>query len=321
MSIENKVDSIHNHRGIMSVLGPVLVDSLGLTDAHNHLWIDPVIASCSLHPTLIEKTSIITELQEYQALGGKIILDCQPGGCGRNGAKLAELSQASHVQIIACTGFHLKKYYPPGYWLWDADSDAIANHFLQEIETGLSETRNLEKPVKAGFIKIACEETLAQTYPAALSAALEVAIQTGYAIMIHTEKGAAAELIADFFLSHGISARKLVFCHMDKRPDFQLHKDLARADICLEYDTFYRPKYEPEKYVWPLIGSMIEADLGDQIALGTDMAEVSMWKFGGGNPGLAGFLTEIHPRLKSMGLTDEQTNKLMGMNILSRLVW
>src|SRR5512133_2966122 len=115
-------------RPIQTVLGPMRFDSLGVTDAHNHVWIAPVAGSDPSSPVLDQKEAILAELVDYKASGGSAILDCQPGGCGRDGKQLANLSRASQVQIIACTGFHRRKYYPAAYWLWEAAPETAARH-------------------------------------------------------------------------------------------------------------------------------------------------------------------------------------------------
>jgi phosphotriesterase-related protein len=141
----------------------------------------------------------------------------------------------------------------------------------------------------------------------------------GVCVEVHTEKGAEAEAIVAFFVRHDVQASQIVLCHMDKRPDHALHRSLAEAGVCLEYDTFYRPKYNPASNVWPLIETMIGAGLGRSVALATDMAEASMWKHSGGGPGLVGLVTAIRGRLEEMRLDAPTIRDLLGGNIVRRL--
>jgi 5-phospho-D-xylono-1,4-lactonase len=300
---------------VVTVLGEISPVDMGLTDAHNHVWIEPIPRSAPNSPVLNRQQEILAELKEYAQAGGRTILDCQPAGCGRNTNELAALSRESEVHIIACTGFHRSIYYSPDYWLWNAETDVIADHFIAETRRGTQETVNSEKPVKVGFIKIACEENLQKAYRPALEAAAIAAVETGLAIEIHTEKGADAENIASFFLERGVKATQIVLCHIDKRPDFGLHRALAQSGLFLEYDTFYRPKYQPEKFLWNLIVEMVAAGLEKQIVLATDMAEASMWSNLGGTPGLANYPKHIRGQLLGKGLGAECVNNLMGANI------
>ena len=136
---------------------------------------------------------------------------------------------------------------------------------------------------------------------------------------MHTERGAAVEDLLAFFGGRGVSPRRLVFCHVDKRPDFGLHRELAQAGVLLEYDTFYRPKYDPEGGVWPLLARMAAAGLAGQVAVATDMADPALWAELGGGPGLAGIFTIIKARLQRMGLAGETIDGLLGGNIAMRI--
>jgi phosphotriesterase-related protein len=169
------------------------------------------------------------------------------------------------------------------------------------------------------LIKIAGEATLDKTRHDLLEAAAEASKQSGYAIEMHTERGSAVELFLQFFVAQNLAPQRLVFCHMDKRPDFGLHAELTQAGAMLEYDTFYRPKYDPDVNVWPLVEKMVQAGYGKSLALATDMAESSMWLRLGGQPGLVAFMTQIKARLESMALEEETIHSLLGGNILRRL--
>jgi predicted metal-dependent phosphotriesterase family hydrolase len=139
----------------MTVQGFIAYDQLGITDAHKHVWIDSLPNVAEENPVLNQYGLFLQEIADYRKHGGKSILDCQPRGCGRNGNRLLELSRASRVNLIACTGFRRKKYSPPGYWFWEADAPQIYDSFCNELEVGLAETMETSNPVRAGFIKIA----------------------------------------------------------------------------------------------------------------------------------------------------------------------
>jgi predicted metal-dependent phosphotriesterase family hydrolase len=304
---------------VMTVCGPVRPGVLDIVDAHSHVWIEAVKDTAPDNPILTERVPILAELKEFRQLGGSAIVDCQPGGCGRDGRQLQQLSRESQVAVIASTGFHRKIYYPPHWWLWDGTVEDLARYFMDEIQLGLEETRDLPEPAMAGLMKCACEAVLGETPQSPLEAVARVAAELGVCVEIHTERGADAEAILNFFLLRGVHPRQLVLCHMDKAPDFGLHRDLAKAGVLLEYDTFFRQKYAPDLHVWPLIEAMISHSFDESIALATDMAEASMWKHIGGGPGMAGFAEGIHARLDEMRLGASSIHQLMGGNIANRL--
>ena len=306
-------------RPIMTVTGPISYAKLGITDAHNHVWINSIPGEAPDNPVLGQFELILRELVEYREHGGESILDCQPGGCGRDGNKLLALAKASGVNLVACTGFHRKKYYPPDHWLWQADAEQVCDYLCSELEHGLAETRETSSPVRAGFIKIALEAAWADCPASALEAAAEAAHRTRALLEIHTEKGALAERACIYFNGRDVSPSQLVLCHMDKRPDFSLHQALASFGALLEYDTFYRPKYNPDMNLWPLIEQLVALGHSRSIALGTDMAEAELYHSIGGGPGLASLPGEIRKQLKERGIPEPARKQLLGENIARRL--
>jgi phosphotriesterase-related protein len=118
-----------------------------------------------------------------------------------------------------------------------------------------------------------------------------------------------------FFLDQGVLPGQIVLCHIDKRPDAGLHKELASAGISLEYDTFFREKYNPHENVWPLISRMVADGFADHLCLATDMAEAIYWSNLGKGPGLTAFPTVIRRQLMEIGLDTPTLEKLTGRNI------
>jgi 5-phospho-D-xylono-1,4-lactonase len=300
---------------VTTVNGPLAPAALGVTDAHQHVWIAPVAGGPADAPLLSDRDVIIVGLTAYRAAGGGGLLDCQPGGCGRDGRVLAELSRLTGVPIVACAGYHLARYYPPDFWLWGATAEAARDTFVAEIVDGLAETRDTDRPVRAGFIKIAIPADPAELPVALWEAAAAASRDTCVVLLVHTEAGAAAELIVTRLLGYGAAADRLVICHIDKRPDFGLHRELAQAGILLEYDTFFRPKYDPERNVWSLLQRMAAAGLAGQIAIGTDLAGMAFWH----EIGPAGLPGAIVSRLRALGFDPATVRCLTGGNIADRL--
>jgi len=304
---------------VNTVLGPISYDVLGITDAHNHVWIDSIKGADPTAPVLDQFDLILNELKSYSQFGGSSILDCQPGGCGRNGKSLIRLSKASNIHIIASTGFHRKKYYNSDFWLLHATEEDATRYFVNELTNGLEETLDTPESALAGFIKIALEDKWSETPQTLLLAAANAARLTNSMLEIHTEKGALAERVVIFFESKGVPPSRLVLCHMDKRPDFVLQSELAHFGALLEYDTFFRPQYDPETNLWPLIQKMVGAGLGSQVALATDMADSKLYNSITKGPGLAALPGQIKTKLFQMGIHKDIIRQLIGGNIARHL--
>jgi predicted metal-dependent phosphotriesterase family hydrolase len=99
----------------------------------------------------------------------------------------------------------------------------------------------------------------------------------------------------------------------------ELHKDLATQGVLLEYDTFYRSKYEPQKNLWPLLETMVDAGFVKNIVLATDMAEAALYHFIGNGPGLASLPGEIRAQLSKRGIPESASRQMLGGNIARSL--
>ncbi|MGE5072911.1 MAG: hypothetical protein ACM3MF_05740, partial [Anaerolineae bacterium] len=53
-------------RAVMTVLGQVAYESMGLTDAHNHVWISQVPGAYPASPVLDRFEPMLQELIEYR---------------------------------------------------------------------------------------------------------------------------------------------------------------------------------------------------------------------------------------------------------------
>lgn len=306
---------------IQTVTGALPVESVRIADAHAHVWIDPPSgvtpeARIDLH----DYKRIYQEVMQFANAGGTLLVDCQPGGAGRDTRMLRRLSNDTGVRITAVTGVHIRKYYPVASWQWRANVDEAAQYFIDELMYGTRESLDISaEPIRAAVIKIGYEGVIEGQTQTLMEAAAVAAHQTGAAILFHTEQGRNAEALIPFYERHGIAPNRLYMCHVDKRPDIGLHRELAQAGVLLGYDTFGRPKYDPENGVWKLIPALAEAGLTHAIAVGQDFAFPSMWRSYEGEPGLTFLQSSIVPRLRAIGLNDDAIQQMTARNIAERL--
>lgn len=308
---------------VQSVTGPTPVEAITLVDGHAHAWIHPPEGvDPAARIELDNEESLRAELSDFYAAGGRAIVDCQPGGGGRDARALRRLSQATGVVITCTTGFHQQKYYPPESWLWTASEDDATATFVEELRHGTREsTTNGSDPIRAAVIKIGFEGTFEGQTRVLMEAAARAARQTGCSILFHTEQGRNAEALLPFFSERGVPPTRLYICHVDKRADEGFHKELAQAGALLGYDTFARPKYDPDRNVWRLVKTLVAAGLESQVAIGLDLAFPSNMQHFGGAPGLRFLPDQVLPRLRAEGIGEDAIRKLTAQNVLHRLAW
>lgn len=301
---------------LQTVQGRVDIEQLGIVDAHAHAWIDPP-ANAPTQLFLNNAQAIETELTQFKQAGGTALVDCQPGGCGRDARRLIDLAERSGVYITATSGFHQQKYYPPNHWLWQADVDTAAEYFRREVTQGMDETGGT---VPATTLKVGYEGAIDGQSQVLMEAIAQVAYETGVVILFHTERGNNVEALIPFFESFNVPASQLYICHVDKRPDFGLHRELAQAGAMLGYDTVVRPKYDPDGHVWPLLKQMVAAGLCDHVAVGQDRALEEMWHYAGDEEGMVALPVTIQARMRSEGFDEATCAKLLGRNVAHYLV-
>lgn len=291
---------------LQTVSGFVAADHVKIADAHAHFWISPGVPGA---PVLQAEDLARAELEDFAAQGGSLVVDCQPGACGRDGHVLSRLGRSTNVAIVTATGFHLERYYTPGSGPWALSEEAAATLFMRELCDGLDEAPD----VRAGVIKSAWSGNNSQEI-GLMRAALETARRVDSGIVIHIEVDARIEELVHLIEQSRVAPGRVQFSHIDKQPDPGLHRDLARAGYILGYDTFLRSKYSPERYVWPLLLYMINENLGTHITLGLDLVDVAQWHAAGG-PGLRTIPTVVLPRLRQCGVDEELLQALGGGNI------
>ena len=93
-----------------------------------------------------------------------------------------------------------------------------------------------------------------------------------------------------------------------------VHRELAQASAFLEYDGPGRVKYFPESTLIALMRGMFEANLGNHVLLGGDMARRSYWKAYGGGPGIAYTLEHFVPRLRNEGFSGKEIQQILVEN-------
>lgn len=91
--------------GIMTVLGPVPPETLGVTDVHSHVWIDRVLGTDPDAPCLTDMALQASGLAEYAAVGAEASSVASPAVVGETRISLPCLlmqpaCRSSHAQAF-----------------------------------------------------------------------------------------------------------------------------------------------------------------------------------------------------------------------------
>jgi predicted metal-dependent phosphotriesterase family hydrolase len=293
---------------VRTVLGDIDPSDLGVTYAHEHLVIDggrPV----ELFPDflLADVDRLAAELADAASAGLQAAVDAMPADCGRNPAKLAELSRRTGVRIIAATGLHHERFYAPSHWSGRASEDELADLFTADVEIGIDE-RDYGGPIvrrsdiRAGIVKVAGSDggPSARDLPI-FHAAAETHRRTGVPVHTHCEAGTGALEQLRVLGDAGVPVNRVSLSHVDKVADREYHRELLSTGAFAVYDQAFRWG-DRDNGTIQLIEWALADGTADQVMLGMDAARQGYYRSFGGSPGLSFLLNEFSDQLTERGI-------------------
>jgi len=286
---------------VLTVTGPLPADRLGVTDAHDHLFLrSPAMAGQAFD----DLDLAVAEVREGRASGIGAIVEMTPIGLGRRPDLLRAVSDATGVPIVGATGYHRDVHYPDGHWVHDASVETLAERIVTDLEQGMHPADWLDPGLpldaaRAGAIKAGASYHHVTAGERRRLAAAAVGVRrTGVAVLVHTEVGTAGHEIVDLLQADGVPPGRIALAHLDRNPDAELHVELATRGVTLEYDTIGRTKYHPDSVVLDLIEAVVAAGHLDHVVLGLDLGRRDYFRSHGGGPGLRYLMDTFVPRLR-----------------------
>ncbi|MFP3153542.1 TatD family hydrolase [Lachnospiraceae bacterium ZAX-1] len=280
---------------------------VGHSQCHEHIFLEKG-ASYRQNPALClnEKDASLAELNEYYEAGGRLIVDAQPYGYGRNANVLCELSKKSGVKIVAVTGFH-KKEFLDETWILDLSKREIEKLYTDEIKIGMLMSQDVRTAYKASIVKAAYTKDCFTDpiYQRMITAVANTAAKTGVPLMVHTEKNTDIEELLDFLTEEGVKRNQVIICHLDRtNPSGAYHKKVLSLGCYLCYDSVNRLKYVSHEEEIALIKEMIDAGYVKQILLSLDTTADRLRAYNAKDMGLDYILKIYIPMLKEHGISD-----------------
>jgi len=294
-----------------TVLGDVEPAAMGVTYAHEHLIIDggrPVEMSPDF--LLADVDRLATELADAAAVGLQTAIDAMPADCGRNPAKLAELSRRTGVNVVAATGLHHEKFYGPSHWSLRASEDELADLFVADVADGIDE-RDYGGPIvrrtdiRAGIVKVGGSQDGPSTRDLLIFRAAAAAhIRTGVPVHTHCEAGTGALEQIRTLVDAGVPASRISLSHVDKVVDRGYHRELFGTGAFAVYDQAFRWG-DGENGTLRLLDWAVADGHAGQVMLGMDAARQGYYRAFGGTPGLAFLLRDFSDELEARGIGPE----------------
>lgn len=289
---------------VMTVLGPVAADELGVTLPHEHLLIDLFKVFQPNRELLLNDPELAAdELALFAAAGGGTIVDLTTQDLGRRPGDLVEISRRTGVNIVMCAGLYREPFYDRS--IWTTTTRELAERFVAEIEHGVD-------GVRPGIIgEIGTHEPhVSPAEERVHRAAARAHLATGLTINTHANASPVGLAQLDLFEEEGVDLRRVVISHCDTYPFLDYHREILRRGAWVEYDTVRGLfEFETQRQLSQLT-TLIEEGHLHRLLLSHDIASNRHYVAYGGN-GYAYIPTAFAERMRAAGLSQEQVDTLL----------
>lgn len=323
---------------IETVLGPVDAERLGIVSTNEHVLTD---SRHLLRPTreggtldgpirpevlgdlrwswlsladnlaLDDEASAIEELAAAAAAGLGTIVEATSWGMGPSHARLADISRASGIGIVAAYGTYIDKTVPPQ---WRAlDEAALERAFSAALTDAIPGTG-----FRAGLLGLL--GTSAEITPferRALRAAARAASASGAAVTIRLD-GAARRgpEVVEILTGQGLAPSRILFCNMDKVLDDHYVRDVSDSGAVVEFafgsENHFadRARDATDTERLSFLTRFLEERPDAAVTL-----SCSVWTKGQlsrhGGMGYGHVVARVAPALRRLGVTDDRLNAIL----------
>jgi phosphotriesterase-related protein len=296
-----------------------LSDDLGVVLPHEHLQIDLVsVFGTQLLAFDFQLTNVELVTREAKAFidaGGGCIVDVSTDRrMGRNPASLLEISNALDCHVVMGCGWYRDSWY--GEEIDRMTAGDLAAVLVDEIRTGCEGTG-----VRPGIIgEIGADGAyLTAKEERVLRAAARAHLETDLSITLHARASKVGLAQLDVLEEENVDLRRVIVGHCDTFPDPDYHEAIARRGAWVEFDTIRGTHEDVYSQRAGFVNEMARRGYLHRLLLSQDICAMSHLSARGGS-GYAYLLTGFVPLLQSLGLSKEQTDRLMTRNPQEALV-
>ncbi len=293
---------------VMTVLGPVSPEALGVTLTHEHILIDLRHSAYAFDAILDDVDLAIDELRVYRAAGGGAIVEVTGEDLGRSVRGQRRIAEETEVHIIAATACYTEPYYLD--YVMQLTINKLADRMVDEITKGIDGTG-----IRAGIIgEIGTRRDFVKpSEERVFRAAARAHRRTGVAITTHTFQ---EQLIFDqigIFEDEGVDLRRVVIGHLGDQRDLERLRTIAAKGVTLGIDHI---GWEvPQKDFWraKLIATLVREGYARQLLLSMDICWKSRLHWYGG-AGYDYLLRTFIPMLTKEGVPESAIRTMLVEN-------
>lgn len=289
---------------LYTTLGPKHSTELNMILPHEHIFVDlrtwntPGYAQAETEDVI---QLMAPEMTKAQKAGISVIVECSTVGVGRRADIDRAVSEATGMPLVIPTGVYREPWVPD--WVHASSEGELTEWMLAELQGEIEQSK-----VQAGWIKLSAgDDGLTACEAKILRAAAAAARDTNAVIGSHTIRGRVVRDQIDIIEAMGHDPGRFIWIHTQAEPDFELHLEIGRRGVWLEYDAIGNIDVENDEYYIEHIQRILDAGLGDQLLLSHDRGWYDPALPDGGVPQSFTYLSEkFLPKLRAVGI-DEAT--------------
>jgi phosphotriesterase-related protein len=228
---------------VETVQGALDADDLGIVLVHEHVRFRDEAVAVEWPGRYDEQAELAAALEAVGAArerGVQTIVDPTAMFGGRDVRFMAQVAERSGVQIVACTGIYSYDYLP--YYFANRDIDAMAEHFIADIEEGIQGT-----DIKAAFLKCAADAAgVTENVEKIHRAVARASLRTGAPIMAHSMPAVATgPRQVEIFEEEGVDLARVQIAHCGDSEDLDYIEGLLAKGVYVGLDRYGLEMYLP----------------------------------------------------------------------------
>ncbi|HEV3048632.1 MAG TPA: hypothetical protein VGY13_14855 [Solirubrobacteraceae bacterium] len=221
---------------VETVQGPVQASELGVTLAHEHVRFRDEAVAAEWPERYDERAELDAALEAVGAArerGVRTIVDPTAMFGGRDVRFMKQVAERTGVRLIACTGIYSYDHLPQ--YFANRDADAMAEHFVADIERGIQGTA-----IKAAFLKCAADAAgVTDNVEKIHRAVARASVQTGTPIMAHSMPAlATGPRQLEIFQEEGVDMARVQIAHCGDSEDLAYIEGLLAHGVYVGLDRY-----------------------------------------------------------------------------------
>ncbi len=303
---------------IETVQGALDPGELGPTLIHEHVrFRDEAVAENwpGRYDDEADLAAAVEAVNGAKGHGIRTIVDPTAMFGGRDVRFMRTVAEATGVRIVPCTGIYTYDYLP--HYFENRDEDAIAQHFVDDIEQGIQGT-----DIKAAFLKCAADAPGVTEHIEKIHRAVaRASVRTGAPIMAHSRPASnTGPRQVEIFLEEGVDPGKIQIAHTGDSDDLDYIEGLLETGVWIGLDRYGLDLYLPFDKRNATTAELLRRGYADRLFLSQDFCATIDWFPEEAVQGLmdAGLVRgwsmslvfeEVLPWLREQGVWDDATYK------------